>query len=161
MTGSWQGDAATAATTMTNDTLAKGAEVSTQANDLRTSLTTVTASVRQAEMRLLEIINEYFATLAAIGPNIIFPWGMAAAMEAATRRCAVNMSVEVITETQSVLAGQAAHTTATGQPLGALAMAPAAGLRVGASDATAATPGLAQSFSPLHTKWRLVCPFHQ
>jgi hypothetical protein len=147
MTGSWQGDAATAAATTTNDTLARGAEVSTQANDLRTSLTTVTASVRQAEMRLIEIVNQFLATLAAIGPNIIFPWGMAAAIEAATR--AVNMSVEVITETQTELAGEAAKTTATGQPVSALAMTPEATLRSGVTAATPATSGLAQSFSPL------------
>jgi uncharacterized protein YukE len=148
--GTWQGDAATAATAKTSDALIKGAEVSSQATDLRASLSTVTASVRQAEVRLIEIINEFFATLAAIGPNIVFPWGIAAAIEAATH--AVTMSVEVITDTQTTLAAEAGQTATAGQPVAAVAAAPetGAGLASAAAPAaSAATPGLGQAFGPL------------
>jgi uncharacterized protein YukE len=148
--GAWQGDAATTATAKTSDALAKGAEVSSQATDLSSSLSAVTASVRQAEARLIEIINEFFAKLAAIGPNIIFPWGIAAAIEAATH--AVTMSVEVITDTQATLAAEAGETTAAGEPVAAVTAAPETGARVAsaaAPAATAATSGLGQSFGPL------------
>lgn len=148
--GTWQGDAATAATAKTSDALAKGAEVSSQATDLSSSLSAVTASVRQAEARLIEIINEFFAKLAAIGPSIIFPWGIAAAIEAATH--AVTMSVEVITDTQTTLAAEAGQTTAAGQPVAAIAAAPATGASLAsaaAPAASAATPGLGQAFGPL------------
>ncbi len=148
--GTWQGDAATAATAKTTDALAKGAEVSSQATDLSASLSTVTASVRQAEVRLIEIINEFFAKLAAIGPSIIFPWGIAAAIEAATH--AVTMSVEVITDTQTTLAAEAGQTAAAGQPVAAVAAAPETGALLAstaAPAASAATPGLGQAFGPL------------
>jgi uncharacterized protein YukE len=135
--GAWQGDSATAATTKTSDALANGAAVSGQATDLRASLTAATTSVQQAEARLIEIVNEFYAKLAAIGPSIIFPWGIAAAIEAATH--AVTMSVEVMTETQTTLAAESGETAAAGEPVAAMAAAPAS---------TAAGSGLGQAFGP-------------
>jgi uncharacterized protein YukE len=142
----WQGDAATAAVVKTTDALAKGAEVSSQATSLSSSLTTVTASVQQAQARLIAIINEFFATLAAIGPSIIFPWGIAAAIAAANQ--AVTESVAVITETQSTLASESLATAAAGQPVAAVAAAPQA-LSAAAPAAIAGASGLGDSLGPL------------
>jgi uncharacterized protein YukE len=83
--GLWQGDAATSAAAKTTDAVADGATVSEQAANLSQSLATAAADVKQAETRLIEIITEFWATIAAIGPNIIFPWGTAAAIAAANK----------------------------------------------------------------------------
>ena len=132
--GSWQGASATAAETKTTEAIANGAEVGRQADSLRTSLATAAADVQQAHVRLIEIISEFQATIAAIGPNIIFPWGWAAAIAAANK--AIATTAEVMTELQSSLGAQAAATTAAGMPvdvtdapaLGAATAAPATGL---------------------------------
>ena len=128
----WQGAAASSAGATTNAALSDGADVASQSTSLGESLSTVTASVRQAEARLIAIINEFWAKIAAIGPNIIFPWGIAQAIQAAFE--AVTDTAEVMTETQGTMAAQAASVAAVGAPV---AM-------------TAATPSLAaQSFAPL------------
>jgi hypothetical protein len=128
----WQGAAASSAGATTNAALADGADVASQSTSLGESLSTVTASVRQAEARLMAIINEFWAKIAAIGPNIIFPWGIAQAIQAASE--AVTDTAEVMSETQGTMGVQAASVAAVGAPVAA----------------TAATPSLAaQSFAPL------------
>lgn len=120
----WQGVSGSAAGDKANAALANGAEVSRQAAGLRGSLAKAAATVAQAKARHIEIISEFQATIAAIGPNIIFPWGWAAAIAAANR--AVAQSVEVITETQAILGGEAATVSAVGAPVPVTA-APALG----------------------------------
>jgi hypothetical protein len=150
--GAWQGTAATAAAAKTSATLSDGAEVASQANGLSTSLSTATAAVAQAQAQLIAIINEFVAALAAIGPNIIFPWGIAAAIAAANH--AITMTAGVMTDTQSALSSQAGQVTATGAPV-AVSEAPrlttnAAAIATPAAAAAAVpAPALTQSLSPL------------
>lgn len=158
---SWQGDAGTAAAATTGDALKDGAQVARQSTDLSTSLSTATASVAQAEARLIEIINEFYAKIAAIGPNIIFPWGIAAAIEAANQ--AITTATEVVTELQGNLAGQATKVAAAGAPV-AVTSAPTLGANFATSSVPAvrAAPALAQSIGPLlQTATGLVSPVMQ
>ncbi|MCV7063027.1 hypothetical protein H7I76_26865 [Mycolicibacterium vaccae] len=111
----WQGDASTAAQATTQAALADGTKVSDQAATLRSSLATATAAVQNAQARLIEIINVYWAKIAAIGPSIIFPWGIAAAIAAAAE--AVTSAGEVMAETRSALAAETATVTAAGAPV--------------------------------------------
>jgi hypothetical protein len=120
----WQGESGAAAARSAGAALANGAEVSTQASGLRGSLMTAAATVAQAKARHIEIISQFQATIAAIGPSIAFPWGWAAAVAAASQ--AVTASVEVITETQATLGAEAAATSAIGAPV-SVAAAPALG----------------------------------
>lgn len=124
--GIWSGASGASAATKTGETLANGAEVATQSAGLGTNVSTTVADVKQAETRLLEIINEYNAKIAAIGPNIIFPWGQAQAVEAATQ--ATTMTTECITELQSTLSAQAGEAAAIGAPV-ALTEAPQVGMQ--------------------------------
>jgi hypothetical protein len=111
----WQGASGTAAATKTTTAMANGTEVALQSDALRSSLETAATNVAQARVRLIEIITEFQATLAAIGPSIIFPWGWAAAIAAANK--AIASTAEVMTELQSSLAAQAAEVTAAGAPV--------------------------------------------
>lgn len=111
----WKGASGAAATAKTVTAIGNGAEVSAQSNALRTSLASAAADVAQAQARLIEIITEFQATIAAIGPSIIFPWGWAAAIAAASK--AIAMTAEVMTELQGSLGAQAAKTTAEGAPV--------------------------------------------
>jgi hypothetical protein len=111
----WQGDAANAAGAKTSAALANGVDVAQQADGLRESLTAAVASVSQAQARLIGIVNEFWAKIAAIGPSIIFPWGIAAAIAAANE--AITQTADVMTETQSTLATQAGQVTAAGAPV--------------------------------------------
>ncbi|GAS97976.1 uncharacterized protein RMCC_4941 [Mycolicibacterium canariasense] len=111
----WQGDAGAAAQTAAQAALADGSKVADQAASLRSSLATAAAAVQDAQARLIEIVNVFWAKIAAIGPNIIFPWGIAAAIAAATE--AVTSTGEVMAETQGTLATQAAAVTAAGAPV--------------------------------------------
>lgn len=115
LAGNWEGAGGTAAAAKTATALDNGAAVKAQADALRNSLAAAVATVKQAEARLMEIIGEFMATMAAIGPNIIFPWGWAAALAAATE--AVTRATETMTELQAELAAQAAEVTAAGQPV--------------------------------------------
>jgi hypothetical protein len=150
--GGWQGTAATAAAAKTGATLADGAEVAGQANSLGASVSTATATVAQAQAQLIAIINEFMATLAAIGPNIIFPWGIAAAIAAANQ--AITMATEVITETQSTLSAQAGQVTALGAPV-AVSQAPMVNAMAApmaapmAATTSSVAPSLGQSIGPL------------
>ncbi|HET6733219.1 hypothetical protein [Mycobacterium sp.] len=112
---SWQGESSTAAASKTAKAIANGAEVGAQSDALRASLEAAAANVQQARVRLIAIITEFQATMAAIGPNIIFPWGWAAAIAAATK--AIAMTAEVMTELQSSLGTEAAQVTAAGAPV--------------------------------------------
>jgi hypothetical protein len=120
----WQGASGTAAATKTATAMANGTEVAAQSDKLGTSLATAAANVGQARVRLIEIVTEFQATLAAIGPNIIFPWGWAAAIAAANK--AIAMTAEVMTELQSTLGAEAAEVTAAGAPVD-VTTAPTAG----------------------------------
>ena len=113
--GGWQGDAATAAGDKTQAALANGAEMASQATGLSESLSTVTANVMQAETRLIETITEFWAKIAAIGPSIIFPWGIAAAIAAANE--AVTTAAEVISDLQGSLAAESGNVAAVGAPV--------------------------------------------
>jgi uncharacterized protein YukE len=120
----WQGASGTAATAKTATAMANGTELGTQSDSLRTSLATAATNVAQARVRLIEIVTEFQTTLAAIGPNIIFPWGWAAAIAAANK--AIATTAEVMTELQTSLGAQAAEVTAAGTPVDVTA-APTAG----------------------------------
>ncbi|MCV7283241.1 hypothetical protein H7J88_26750 [Mycolicibacterium flavescens] len=116
---SWKGAASTAAAAKTATAVADGARVAEQSEALRSSLATASAEVAQARVRIIAIITEFQATMAAIGPNIIFPWGWAAAIAAANK--AIASTAEVIAELQSSLGTQAAAVTAAGAPVGVTA----------------------------------------
>ena len=112
---SWQGASGTAAASKTTEAIANGAEVGAQSEALRTSLANAATQVQQARVRLIAIITEFQATMAAIGPNIIFPWGWAAAIAAANK--AIAMTAEVMMELQGSLGTEAAQVTAAGAPV--------------------------------------------
>src|SRR4029079_799382 len=105
------GSSAGAATT---SALTDGARVAAQSTDLGQSLSTVATTVSQAQARLIAIINEFVAKIIAIGPSIIFPWGIAQAIQAATE--AVTETSEVMTEPQGAIGAQAAQVDAVGTP---------------------------------------------
>ena len=128
----WQGVSSAAAGAKTGAALANGAEVATQATGLQSSLASAAADVTQARTQLIEIINEFMATLAAIGPSIIFPWGWAAVLAAAAK--AVTHTTQVMTEVQSSLGAQAGAVSAIGAPV-KVAAAPT----LGASGSAAAS----------------------
>lgn len=111
----WQGAGGTAAAAKSAAAIANGTEVGAQSDSLKSSLTTAATNVAQARARLIAIIAEFQATLAAIGPNIIFPWGWAAAIAAANK--AIASTAEVMTELQTSLGAEAAEVTAAGTPL--------------------------------------------
>jgi hypothetical protein len=111
----WQGASGTSAAAKTAEAIADGSKVGAQSDALKGSLTTAAANVAQARARLVEIIAEFQATMAAIGPNIIFPWGWAAAIAAANK--AIASTAEVMTELQGSLGTQAAQVTAAGAPV--------------------------------------------
>ena len=151
----WQGVSSAAAGAKTGAALANGAEVATQATGLQSSLTSAAADVAQARTQLIEIINEFMATLAAIGPSIIFPWGWAAVLAAAAK--AVTHTTQVMTEVQSSLGAQAGAVSAIGAPvkvasaptLGASGAGPLSSL-LGGSTSSMTSPMSAMSmFSPL------------
>ncbi|SEH82249.1 hypothetical protein SAMN04489835_4549 [Mycolicibacterium rutilum] len=122
---SWQGASSTAAAAKTAAAVSDGARVAEQSEVLRSSLAAASADVAQARARMIAIIAEFQATMAAIGPNIIFPWGWAAAIAAANK--AIASAAEVIASLQASLGTQAAQVTAAGAPVGVTAAPTAAG----------------------------------
>jgi hypothetical protein len=146
--GDWQGAAASAAGAKASAALADGTEVAGQASGISATLSTAAAVVQQAQAQLMAIINEFAATMAAIGPNIIFPWGIAAAIAAANQ--AITQASETMTELEGSLAGQAAQVNSIGAPVALTSMSQlgAQAASVGAPVAGAA-PGLAQAVGPL------------
>jgi hypothetical protein len=111
----WQGASGTAAAAKTATAMANGTKVASQSDALGASLTTAATNVAQARVRLIAIVTEFQATLAAIGPNIIFPWGWAAAIAAANK--AIASTAEVMTELQTTLGAEAAEVTSAGAPV--------------------------------------------
>src|SRR2546423_12631108 len=128
----WKGASSTAAAAKTTTAMANGSQLATQSDALRGSLATAATNVGQARVRLIEIVTEFQATLAAIGPNIIFPWGWAAAIAAANK--AIASTAEVMTELQTSLGAQAAQVTEAGAPVDVTA-APQAAASSAASSA--------------------------
>lgn len=143
LAGQWQGAAASAAWSSTRNALTDGAAVSRQSAGLADSLSTAAATVQQAQARLIQIIDQFTATIAAIGPNIIFPWGIAAAIAAANE--AVTEATEVMTDTQGTLGSQASRVAADGAPVPVSAV-PQLGLQgmdqVGQMASTMAAPAM-------------------
>jgi hypothetical protein len=121
----WKGASGTAAAAKTTTAMANGTQLATQSDALRGSLATAATNVAQARVRLIEIVTEFQATLAAIGPNIIFPWGWAAAIAAANK--AIASTAEVMTELQASLGAQAAEVTTAGTPVDVTTAATAGG----------------------------------
>jgi len=142
MDDAWQGASGTAAAAKTTQAIADGAEVGAQSDALKSSLATAATNVGQARVRLVEIIAEFQATMAAIGPNIIFPWGWAAAIAAANK--AIASTAEVMTELQTSLGAEAAQVTAAGAPVDVTA-AP----QMAASSAMSPTSPMSSLASPL------------
>ncbi|WP_156748047.1 hypothetical protein [Mycobacterium sp. 1465703.0] len=139
--GVWQGAAASSAAAKTASVLANGSEVASQADSLSASLSAAVASVAQGEAQLVAIVNQFMATLAAIGPNIIFPWGWAAAIAAANQ--AVTQATSAMAQLQSTLGAQEANVNAVGAPV-AVTSPPQVGSAGGAVPASPlATSGLA------------------
>lgn len=123
----WSGAGGPASAAKTGEALANGAEVGAQSAGIGGNVATSAANVQQGQARLIEIINEFQAKIDAIGPNIVFPWGQAQAVEAATQ--AISMTTEVITELQSTLGAQGAAVAATGAPV-AVTAAPEMGAQM-------------------------------
>jgi cell wall-associated NlpC family hydrolase len=111
----WQGSSGAAVNAKTRAAVANGAEVATQADGLRTNLSTAAANVAQARMRMVDIIDEYRATMAAIGPDVATPAGRHAAVAAANR--ASRDSTAVMTELQRTLGIQAQEVSKIGAPV--------------------------------------------
>lgn len=122
---SWQGESGTSAAAKTAKAISNGSEVGAQSEALKSSLATAATNVSQARVQLIEIIAEFQATLAAIGPNIIFPWGWAAAIAAANK--AIASTAAVMTELQTTLGTEAAQVTAAGTPVDVVAAPQMAG----------------------------------
>jgi hypothetical protein len=143
--GAWQGQAATAATAKTTAALDNGTQIAGQANDLSASLATAAASVQQAHAQLVAIVGQFTSTLAAIGPNLAFPWGWAAAIAAANQ--AITQSTQVMSQLTGSLSTEAAHVDAVGAPV-PVTPAPQVGANLAATAAPALSPTAAFS-SPL------------
>jgi hypothetical protein len=151
----WQGVSSAAAGAKTGAALANGAEVAAQATGLKNSLASAAADVAQARLQLIEIIHEFLATLAAIGPSIIFPWGWAAVVAAAAK--AVAHTAQVMTEVQSSLGAQAGAVSAIGAPvtvtaaskLAASATGPLGSLLGGSTSSTTSPMSAMSMLSPL------------
>jgi cell wall-associated NlpC family hydrolase len=111
----WQGASGAAVDTKTRAAVANGAEVATQADGLRDNLSTAAAAVTQARTRMIDVIDEYQSTLAAIGPDIATPAGRQAAVAAANH--AAKDSTAVMTELQRTLGIKAEEVSKIGAPV--------------------------------------------
>jgi uncharacterized protein YukE len=130
--GVWQGQAASAAVAKATAALSNGAQISSQADSLGASLSAAAAGVGLARAELVEIVGEFMATLEAIGPNIIFPWGWAAVIAAANQ--AVTRAAQTMGQLVGSLDAEAAHVSAAGAPV-AVTSAPLAGTGLAATPA--------------------------
>jgi peptidoglycan DL-endopeptidase CwlO len=111
----WQGASGAAATAKTRTAVADGAAVATQADGLRDNLSTAAANVALARTKMVDIIDDYQATIAAIGPDVGTPAGRQAAVAAANQ--AVKNSSGVMSELQRTLGTQAEEVAAIGAPV--------------------------------------------
>jgi peptidoglycan DL-endopeptidase CwlO len=106
----WQGASGAAVGTKTRAAVANGAEVATQADGLRNNLSTAAANVTQARSRMIDIIDEFQAKLAAV--DVSTPAGRAAAIAAANQ--SVRESTAVMTELRRTLGIQAEEVSKIG-----------------------------------------------
>lgn len=111
----WQGASGAAVDSKTRAAVANGAEIATQADGLRDNLSTAAAAVTQARTRMIDVIDEYQSTLAAIGPDIATPAGRQAAVAAANH--AAKDSTAVMTELQRTLGIKAEEVSKIGAPV--------------------------------------------
>jgi hypothetical protein len=146
----WQGEGGFAAAAKTAKAITNGAEVGAQSDSLKGSLATAATNVAQARVRLIEIIAEFQATMAAIGPNIIFPWGWAAAIAAANK--AIASTAEVMTELQTSLGAQAAQVTEAGAPVDVTAAPQAAASSAASSAGSSPMSSLVSPLMQMATK---------
>jgi len=110
----WQGGSGAAVDAKTRAAVANGAELATQADGLRENLSTAASDVAQARMRMIDIIDEFQAKMAAI--DVTTPSGRTAAIAAANE--ANKESTAVMKELQSKLGAQAENVSAVGSPVG-------------------------------------------
>jgi hypothetical protein len=117
----WQGESGDAVGTKTQAALANGARVADQASGLGSSLSSAASSVAQARQQIMDIIDEFQATLA--GADLSTPAGKAAAVSAANQ--ANTAGAGIMQELQGNLGSQANQLSALGAPV-AVAQTPAA-----------------------------------
>jgi cell wall-associated NlpC family hydrolase len=111
----WRGGSGEAAVAKTRAAVADGAKVATQADGLRDNLSTAAARVARARMQMIDVIDEYQAKMAAIGPDIATPSGRQAAVAAANQ--AARDSTAVMTELQRALGTEAEEVSKIGKPV--------------------------------------------
>jgi X-X-X-Leu-X-X-Gly heptad repeat protein len=109
----WKGGANTAADAKTHAAVANGAEVATQADGLRQNLSDSASEVAQARKRLIDIVDEFQAKMAAV--DLSTPEGKAAAIAAANE--ANTESTAVMKDVQGKLGVQAQQAAAIGAPV--------------------------------------------
>lgn len=118
----WQGGSGAAVDAKTRAAVANGAEVATQADGLRENLSIAASDVAQARMRMIDIIDEFQAKMAAV--DVTTPSGRTAAIAAANE--ANKESTAVMKELQAKLGAHAEKVSAGGSPVG-VTKAPHAG----------------------------------
>lgn len=106
----WQGGSGAAADAKTRAAVANGARVATQADGLRENLSSAASDVAQARNRMIDIIDEFQAKMAAI--DVTMPAGRAAAITAANQ--AHRESTAVMKELQGNLGAQAEKVSGVG-----------------------------------------------
>lgn len=111
--GIWQGLAGIATMTKSLEAVLNGVEVALQSSGIGGSLTSSATDVTQAETRLMEILHEWEAKMAALTPGL--PWTAPGIAEACTQ--AVEMAVQCMTELQSSLGAESGIVSAIGAPL--------------------------------------------
>jgi hypothetical protein len=109
----WKGGANAAADAKTHAAVANGAQVATQADGLRDNLSTSASDVAQARKRMIDIVDEFQAKMAAI--DLSTPDGKAAAIAAANE--ANSESTAVMKDVQGKLGDQAQQVSAIGAPV--------------------------------------------
>lgn len=112
----WQGGSGAAVAAKTRAAVANGAEVATQADGLRENLSAAASDIAQARVRMVDIIDEFQAKIAAV--DVTTPSGRAAAIAAANQ--ANKESTAVMRELQSKLDAHAEKVTAVGRPVGVI-----------------------------------------
>ncbi|WP_254848419.1 PE-PPE domain-containing protein [Mycobacterium sp. SP-6446] len=110
----WQGESGAAAIAATRAAIANGTEVANQANGLGDNLLTAASNVAQARQQMIDIIDEYQATLAA--SDLSTPSGRAHVVAAANQ--ANTEATAVVQELRAKLASQASQVSAIGTPVG-------------------------------------------
>ena len=75
----WQGGSGAAADAKARAAVADGAQVANQADGFRANMSNAAGNVAQARAAMVDIIDQYNANLAAIGPDIDTPAGKAGA----------------------------------------------------------------------------------